>query len=371
MKVNITYEQALEKASPNLRQKIERSVGIVRKALPIALRYDSENGFFVGFSGGKDSQALIHIMQLADVPFHAYFSPSSIDPPENIRFIRKYYPEVEFTKIEQNIFNKFKELKVLPTKRIRWCCAFYKERNGEGKVVCTGVRRSESVKRSKRNEIEVTGRKFSSSDIDEFEQWAEKRIRRKLKHLNQVQFSDTKETEVRCISGKDKILLNPIIEWKESDVWEFLNDVLEIPHNELYDQGWSRIGCICCPMGSLKTMLRDEKRWPHVKEKWIRAIMDVRKEVILSSTPPQSGATYKVYTLNGLYPPPQDSPNLRANTSGWAPRRADFNKAFSNCKAECWNGIQIERVGFRIAATQKPQVLSLNMTRHRSEKLQN
>lgn len=303
MQISITLEEALTKASPRLRKKMEHTVELLRKAEPLALKYDPDRGFYTGFSGGKDSQALFHMMQLTGVKFYAYFSPTSIDPPENIRFIKTHYPEVEFTKISTNIFDVFKDMKILPSMKIRWCCAHFKERGGEGKVVCTGVRKTESVKRSKRNEIEVSGRKFSGH-IDEFEDWQEKRIRKKIKNLNQDQFSEAKENEVRCINGNDKILLNPIIEWSESDVWEFLNKVVEAPHCELYDQGWTRIGCICCPMASIKSTLRDIKRWPHVKEKWIRAIMDVRKESILGFTPPPpSESVRKIFTLNGLYPP--------------------------------------------------------------------
>ena len=300
MKIDITFEQALAKASPRLRKQMEHTRDIILKAVPLALRYDPDKGFFVGFSGGKDSQALYHMMQLCDVPMHAYFSPTSVDPPEVVRFIRKNYPEVEFVKIHENIYDVFKQMKVLPSMRIRWCCSHFKEKGGESKVVCTGVRKAESVKRSKRNEIEVSGRKFSGH-MDEFKDWQEKRIRKKIKNLNQDQFSDVKESEVRCINGKDKILLNPIIEWTEQDVWEFLNKVVEVPHCELYDQGWSRIGCICCPMASLKNTIRDEQRWPHVKEKWIRAIMDVRRESILGSTPHTSSLPSTDYT-----PPPQE-----------------------------------------------------------------
>lgn len=296
MKINLTLEQALAKASPRLRKKMEHTVDVIRKAEPLSLKYDPEKGFWVGFSGGKDSQALYHMMQLCGVKMHAYFNPSSIDPPENIRFIRKYYPEVTFTLLKESIFTLFKRMKVLPSMRIRYCCSFYKESNGEGKVVCTGVRKAESIKRSKRNEIEVSGRKFSGH-MDEFEDWQEKRIRKKMKNLNQDQFSEAKESEVRCISGKDKILLNPIIEWDVKDVWEFLNKVVEVPHCELYDQGWTRIGCICCPMANPKSTIRDIKRWPHVKEKWIKAIMEVRKESILANTPPP-GYVYNFHTIN-------------------------------------------------------------------------
>lgn len=319
MIIDIEYVDALKKASPRLQKQMERTKEILLKALPLALRYDSENGFYVGFSGGKDSQTLYHMMQLLKLPMHAYFSPTSIDPPENIRFIKTMYPEVEFVKITENIFDLFRRMKVLPSMRIRYCCAYFKEKGGEGKVVCTGVRKAESVRRSKRSEIEVSGRKFSGH-MDEFEDWQEKRIRKKIKNLNQDQFSDAKQTEVRCISGKDKILLNPIIEWSEEDVWEFLNKVVEVPHCELYDEGYTRIGCIGCPMATTKNQIKQFKRWPHVKEKWIRAIMDVRRESILTNTPTQSGATYNLYSLNGLYsPPPHTQESSMMNSiKNWA-----------------------------------------------------
>lgn len=361
MKINITFEQALAKASPRLRKQMEHTRDIILKAVPLALRYDPDKGFFVGFSGGKDSQALYHMMQLCDVPMHAYFSPTSIDPAENIRFIRKNYPEVEFTKIDKSIFNVFREMKVLPSMKIRWCCAYFKEKGGEGKVVCTGVRKAESVRRSKRNEIEVSGHKFSGH-MDEFEDWQEKRIRKKMKNLNQDQFSDAKQTEVRCINGKDKILLNPIIEWSEEDVWEFLNKVVEVPHCELYDEGYTRIGCIGCPMATTKNQIKQFLRWPHVKEKWIQAIMDVRRESILANTPPSHRTQHSssLHSTDCTPPPtrvqqgilnwggatniskvlpPLDSPHSQANTREYRLQGQDSHRAFSNCKNGYWRNV--------------------------------
>lgn len=211
------------------------------------------------------------IAQLAGVKFRAHFSPTTIDPPEVIRFIRRNYPEVEIIPPKESIYAAAVRHGILPTMRIRWCCADFKEKYGVGKVVCSGVRKAESVKRSKRNEIEVLGRRFSGN-IAEFEEYSRKRIAKKLKHLNQDQFADVKETEIRCISGKDKIMLNPIIEWSDSDVWMFLNDVVRVPHCELYDQGITRIGCIGCPMASPKNKRAAFKRWPYVREKWIQTI---------------------------------------------------------------------------------------------------
>ena len=113
-----------------------------------------------------------------------------------------------------------------------------------------GIRREESNRRAKRNEVEVSSRKFSE---------------------NFDQFSEHQEEMVTCVSGKDKILLSPILHWTEDDVWDFLNSN-NIPHCELYDQGYHRIGCIMCPMSTMKQKLREMKEYPHVLRKWCQTI---------------------------------------------------------------------------------------------------
>ena len=76
---------------------------------------------------------------------------------------------------------------------------------------------------------------------------------------------------VTCVGGKDKILVSPIIYWTERDVWEFLNRN-GIPHCKLYDEGSTRIGCLCCPMSNYKQKLKDIREYPHVKRGWLKAI---------------------------------------------------------------------------------------------------
>lgn len=72
------------------------------------------------------------------------------------------------------------------------------------------------------------------------------------------------------------LLISPIIYWTEQDVWEFLNDVVRVPHCSLYDEGWHRIGCIGCPMSSHKQKMIENARYPHVKRNWIKAIKAIR-----------------------------------------------------------------------------------------------
>jgi phosphoadenosine phosphosulfate reductase len=259
---------------------MQHSVELIRKAEKIALMYDAENGFWNSFSGGKDSQAVYHMTQLAGVRYKAHFAPTSVDPPQVMRFIRKEYPEVEVIQIKKSIYQVFKEKKILPTRKIRWCCKEFKENKGGNKVVIVGVRHAESFNRSKRKEVEVSGRKFAGN-LDEFKKWGDER----RKQFDQ--FSEHKEQMITCVNGKDQIIISPIIDWEDKDVWEFLNNVVEVPHCELYDEGFARIGCIGCPMATRKHLEKQIKRWPHVKEKWIKAIMDVRRWAMDENTPPR------------------------------------------------------------------------------------
>ena len=163
-----------------------------------------------------------------------------------------------------------KEMGMVPTMKLRWCCAKFKESAGAGKVTLTGVRHAESIKRAQRKEVEVSGHKFAGN-LDEFGVWSEGQIKKKFKNINQDEFTRDKEQEVRCINGKDSIIVNPLIEWTDADVWDFLNKVVEVPHCELYDPPYNRhrIGCILCPMSSYKTKLRDIELYPYVQKKWL------------------------------------------------------------------------------------------------------
>lgn len=234
----------------SLYEKIKYSIQLLKKTEEMAIRLDPENGFYLAFSGGKDSQVLYHIAKMAGVRFKAHMNLTSIDPPEVIRFVKKQYPDVELIKPKMSIYDMAKKKGMLPTRISRWCCAEYKEVSGAGEVTLIGIRHEESTRRRKRNEIETGDRKFSGN----FDQW-----------------SEHKETMVTCVGGKDKIIVSPIIHWTGKDVWDFLNSQ-DIPHCSLYDKGYRRIGCICCPMSSRNQKIKEMKDFPHVQRNWENTI---------------------------------------------------------------------------------------------------
>lgn len=233
-----------------LDEKIEYSINLLRKSEEMALRMDPENGFYLAFSGGKDSQVLYHLAVQGGVKFKAHMNLTSVDPPEVIRFVKKNYPDVERIKPRMSIYEMAKKKGCLPTRLVRWCCEEFKEMSGAGKVTLIGIRKSESTNRKKRNEIETGDRKFSGT----FDQW-----------------SEHQEKMVTCVGGKDKILVSPILYWTEKDVWDYLKR-MHIPYCELYDKGYKRIGCIMCPMSNYKQNVREMKDFPHVGKNWRKTI---------------------------------------------------------------------------------------------------
>lgn len=263
-----------------MRKKIEHSVTLVRRAERLALEYDAEDGFYNTFSGGKDSQALYYIVKMAKVKFKTHMSLTSVDPADVIRFVKREYPSVVRHKPKMSMFADAVEKQILPTMRVRWCCADFKESAGAGKVTLIGIRAQESNRRAKRNEVEVSNRTFSGN-LSQFFSWSESEKEKKLKKLkrklNEDEFSVSSDNEVHCINGKDSILISPIFHWTEQDVWYFLNEIIHAPHCSLYDEGYTRIGCILCPMATPKSKRRDVERFPHVKRGWIKAIKAIRR----------------------------------------------------------------------------------------------
>ena len=204
--------------------KIDNSIALIRKTEKLALQYQ-DFGFHVAFSGGKDSQVIYELCKMAGVKFKGFFYKTSVDPPELLRFIRENYPEVEWIRPKMTMFQLILKKGMLPMRYARFCCEYLKERNGLNAVVITGITKAESIKRRSRNEFETS-----------------------------------------CKSGDDKVLLNPILEWKKNEVFEFLEErglkvcpLYKIQH---------RIGCVGCPMSPV-TMRRDFRNMPNFKKAYM------------------------------------------------------------------------------------------------------
>ena len=277
--LQITLDEVLPKLSPSLQKKLLHGVELLRKAEKLAMAYDSEQGYYLAFSGGKDSQCLYHVAKLAGVKFNAHMNLTSVDPPEVVRFVKTQYPDVELIKPKKSIFQAAIDIGILPTQRVRWCCKEFKESAGAGKVTLIGIRHAESSRRAGRKEVEISDKKYSGSleGLDDYRKTrnAQKRGRKPKNNREVTIVNADGERTLGCIRGQESLLISPIIEWTDDDVWNFLNTI-GVSHCELYDQGWHRIGCIGCPMSTAKQKIIENKRWPHVKRNWIKAIKAIR-----------------------------------------------------------------------------------------------
>ena len=188
------------------------------------------DGYYLAFSGGKDSVVIYDLALKAGVLFDAHYN-CGIEPAELVRFVRSEYTNVAIEKLPFN-FWKLVEEKGLPLRRRRWCCEYLRERNGGGRVVMTGVRSDESAGRKKRKILDI-GQKTR-------------------------------------FGPAPKYVLHPIIDWTSDDVWEYIH-VNKVKYCSLYDEGFDRLGCVLCPLTSQVKRMRELERFPKMANCWKRA----------------------------------------------------------------------------------------------------
>ena len=203
----------------------------IKNAIALLKEFEPFGGYHLAFSGGKDSICIYHLAKMAGIKFTAYFAQTTVDPPDVLTFIKKYFPDVVFLRPERSLFQIIEQKKMLPTRIRAYCCEFLKEYAGLGNFILQGIRWEESHKRSKRNFFEIDTRK----------------------------------------KMKGKRYLNPIIDWTEKDVWSFIK-LNKLPFPDLYLGCHSRIGCIGCPKAYYKHRQREFELYPRFKRAYILAI---------------------------------------------------------------------------------------------------
>ena len=236
--------------------------------------FEPKEGYYVAFSGGKDSQCVYHLCKMAGVKFDAHYNVTSVDPPELIRFIKKNYPDViwDYPRYDDGtvitMWNLIPRKQMPPTRLARYCCQHFKESSGKYRVTVTGVRWAESAKRAQGHGVADFYGKAKSTEKIAKEMGANYKVNRIGNIILNDDNEESRNMVEHCYRTR-KTLINPIVDWEEEDVWEFLNGN-GIEHCCLYDQGNKRLGCIGCPM-STSSAAADLEKYPAYKQNYIRA----------------------------------------------------------------------------------------------------
>lgn len=235
-----------------LANKVKKSIERLKVFEP------KEEPYWLAFSGGKDSVVCKALCDMAGVKYEAHYSVTSVDPPELVRFIRDQHPDVsrdiprDKNGKAVTMWSLIQKKLMPPTRLVRYCCAELKERNGKGRMVITGVRWAESVRRSESHGL-VTMMP-SASARNAARENADFRIT-KLGGVVLTNDNDESRKLVEQCYRNQQTTLNPIIDWTDTGVWEFIR-AENIPYCALYDEGWHRLGCIGCPMANTKCFCR-------------------------------------------------------------------------------------------------------------------
>ena len=222
-------------------------------------------------SGGKDSQVVKELALRAGIPFEVMHNHTTADAPETVRFVRQEAKRFEYLGIKYTInmptykgqrvsmWSLIPQKLMPPTRIVRYCCAVLKETGGAGRFISTGVRWAESTNRKNNRGI------YEKSSPDK-----ERRI-----ILNND--NDDKRMLFENCRLKAKRVVNPIVDWTDEDVWQFLTDA-KAPVNPLYAEGWCRVGCVGCPMAGKKGREEEFMRWPKYQQLYINAFENMIEE---------------------------------------------------------------------------------------------
>lgn len=264
----MTFEEKIEKAGKTLRLAAEMSKEYYNAPLVIT------------YSGGKDSDVLLHLAEknLSPDEFEVVNSHTSVDAPETVYHIREVFERIRGGGIKATVlFPRDKDGKhitmwnlieyegVPPTQLLRYCCRILKETSIPNRICAVGIRAAESSGRKGKDTFSVRVEKKSNAPYFS------------LEHAEEV-FKESKEmdsevwdcTLIKNMKENNDILVNPIYEWTDSEIWEYIRKE-SIETNVLYERGYWRVGCIGCPMANYKMKQKQFADYPTYKRAYIHA----------------------------------------------------------------------------------------------------
>ena len=223
-----------------------------------------EKPLMITYSGGKDSDVMLHLAEKSGIPFEALHSLTTADAPETVRHVYDTFRRLEEKGVKCTVdkhvqpdgsrvtmWNLIPRKLIPPTRVVRYCCAELKEGGGKGRFIATGVRWAESTARRKN--------------------WGGWEVLHSNRQKSLILANDNEEDRrlFEVCQMKGQRVVNPIIDWQDNDVLDYAA-VEKISMNPLYCEGFHRVGCVGCPMAA-KTRIFEFARYPEIKTAWIRS----------------------------------------------------------------------------------------------------
>ena len=242
----------IEANAVHLSEITQEALSFIKTA---AEGYPEEN-LVVSFSGGKDSTvtADLAVRALSDPYLVHIFGDTTLEFPSTLEYaarFRESHPQAIFKTArnrEQSFYGVAEEIGP-PARMMRWCCSMFKTGpitrvfNGlygnQSILTFQGVRKDESVTRSKYNRIE------DSAEAVKIQ--------------------------------KQRVAL-PIFCWRDIDVWLYILGE-GIDFNDAYRLGYERVGCWCCPNNNFRAQFLSQIYMPEQSERWRDFLIDFARRI--------------------------------------------------------------------------------------------
>lgn len=250
--------------------KLDKAIERLKLAAQMRETY-YQKPLIVTTSGGKDSDVCLALAKIAGINYEVEHNHTTADAPETVYHVRDTFRRLEQDGVRCTInwptykgkpvtmWSLISQNNLPPTRVVRYCCSVLKEGGGTGRMITTGVRWAESIKRKNSRGIYET----MTRDI-------------KKKVILNNDNDDTRLLFENC-KLKAKRICNPIVDWTDKEVWDFLH-YAGVETNPLYQCGFDRVGCIGCPLAKKSARMEEFARWPTYKRAYIRAFDEMLRQ---------------------------------------------------------------------------------------------
>lgn len=198
----------------------QKAIERLKIASDMSIRYYGQP-LVITYSGGKDSEVQLELAKRSGIPFEVHNSHTTVDAPPTVYHIRKVFRELELKGIKcviekatykgksVTMWTLIPQKKTPPSRIKRYCCAVLKETGCKNRMIATGVRWDESNARKDRESFEtITAKKEDKVTISD--------------EIMLMNDNDDKRKIIEHCQLKAKSVVNPIIDWETSDIWEFI-----------------------------------------------------------------------------------------------------------------------------------------------------